>query len=457
MGRFNPTISPSPNLFFSAHMKQPPPIDLLLLLVLIPAQIELFAYGDYFLILLLALYMVLTVCQPLSHLERLPARFGTTRLIFLLKFSLLFLIILISPVAVTVQNMQTRLEFEASPGNPVTAFSQIHDGAIQVEMAIEYLLSGINPYDATYQHPVMEMWLLGVEVNPATEHLIYLPGLLLVTLPFERLVTAVLGFYDQRLLYLLAFVLVVLLLPLTVTRPTYKLALIIGVALNPWLVQPVVWGMNDIVVVLCLLVVGLLLWKRHPLWAAAVLALACTMKQSAWLFVPFFLLAVYLAARPERKWREVVTAVAIIALIMAVVVGPFALWNLPAFMDDTFAYASGTASALNYPIRGYTIGRLLVLFEQVQSDLDYYPFWLWQVVIGLPVLALSLYYQWRQRTLAAMFLAASLFIFTLGFVSRYFQDNYVGFVVTLAFLGLFPTFTHSESTTDVTDGTDLDG
>lgn len=208
--------------------------------------------------------------------------------------------------------------------------------------------------------------------------------------------------------------------------------------------------MNDILVVLCLLVMGLLLWKRQPLWAAAVLALACTMKQSAWLFVPFFLLAVYLAARPEKRWREVATAVLLIGLLMAVVVGPFALWNLPAFMDDTFAYASGTAVTLNYPIRGYTMGRLLVLFGQVASDLDYYPFWMWQVLIGLPVLALSLYYQWRQRTLAAMFLAASLFIFTLGFVSRYFQDNYVGFVITLAFLGLFPTFVEEEIDTRLT-------
>jgi uncharacterized membrane protein len=310
---------------------------------------------------------------------------------------------------------------------------------------------------ATYDHPLMSIWDPAIGVNPATEHLIYLPGLLLVSLPFEWVGTAVLGFYDQRLLYLLAFVLVVLLLPATVKQPTYKLALIIGVALNPWLTQPVVWGMNDIMVLLCLLVMGLLLWKRHPLWAASVLALACTMKQSAWLFVPFFLLAVYLGARPEKRWREVGTAVLLIGGIMALVVGPFALWNLPAFVDDTFAYASGTAVTLNYPIRGYTIGRMLVVFDQVQSDLDYYPFWIWQLVIGLPVLALCLYYQWQQRTIAAMFLAASLFIFTLGFVSRYFQDNYVGFVITLAFLGLFPTFASEELTTDVTDVTGLDG
>lgn len=431
-------------------MKQPPPIDLLLLLVLIPAQIALFSFGDYFLIILLLLYLALTIWRSLSGLDALPERFGADRLVFLLRLLILFLILLVTPIAVSSRNIQLRLQADAGQADVTDAYLRLHDGALQLELAVEHLAQGVNPYVATYDHPLMSIWDPAIGVNPATEHLIYLPGLLLVSLPFERLGTAVLGFYDQRLLYLLAFVLVVLLLPATVKQPTYKLALIIGVALNPWLAQPVVWGMNDILVILCLLVMGLLLAKRHPLWAAAVLGLACTMKQSAWLFVPFFLLAVYLAARPEKRWREVATAVALIALIMAVIIGPFALWNLPAFMDDTFAYASGTAVTLNYPIRGYTIGRLLVLFGQIQSDLDYYPFWLWQVVIGLPVLALCLYYQWRQRTIAAMFLAASLFIFTLGFVSRYFQDNYVGFVITLAFLGLFPTFVEEEIDTRMT-------
>jgi hypothetical protein len=218
-----------------------------------------------------------------------------------------------------------------------------------------------------------------------------------------------------------------------------------GVGLNPWLAQPITWGMNDIIVVLCLLIAGLLLQKKHPIWAAVVLGLACTMKQSAWLFAPFFLLAVYLLAPAEKQRKQVVTAAALIAGLMLLVIGPFALWDLPAFIDDTFAYASGTAANLNYPIRGYTIGRLFLIGGAIESELDYYPFWRWQLLLGLPAFALTLYYLWRQRTLSAMFLAASFFIFALGFVSRYFQDNYVGFVATLALLGLFPTFATSQN------------
>lgn len=438
-------------------MKQNQPIDLLLLLVLIPAQIALFSFGDYFLVILLLLYMALTIWRPLSDLKALPERFGTQRLVFVLRLALLLLMLLISPIAVTVRNIQARQQAEAGQGDLVAAYLRLHDGALQVELALAHLQNGVNPYVATYDHPLMSIWDPEIGVNPATEHLIYLPGLLLAALPFQWMSTAVLGFYDQRLFYLLAFILVILILPTLARKPMHKLALVVGIGLNPWLVQPVVWGMNDIVVVLCLLLAALLLQKKHSLWAAVAIGLACTIKQSAWLVTPFFLWAIYLAAPPQKRWREVGTAVLLIALLMVVIIGPFAWWDLPAFVEDTFAYASGTAATLNYPIRGYTIGRLLVEFNRVQSDLDYYPFWQWQLLIGLPVLALCLYYQWRQRTIAAMFLAASLFIFALGFVSRYFQDNYVGFVITLAILGLFPTFTNEDVAVDVTGMIDLDG
>lgn len=421
-------------------MKQNPPIDLILLLVLIPAQIELFSRGDYFLIMLLLIYTAVTIWRPLSDLEQLPDKFDTQRLAFLLRFLVLILILLITPVAITAQNILMRQQAEAGQGDLVAAYLKTHDGALQVEMALAHLLNGVNPYAATYDHPLMSIWDPDIGVNPATEHMIYLPGLILVTIPARFLSTAVFDFYDQRLLYLLAYLLMLFLLPIIVKKPMHKLALMIGVGLNPWLAQPITWGMNDIMVLLCLVIAAMLLHKKHPIWAALVLGVACSMKQSAWLMVPFYLLAIYLNTPAEKRWRQLFTAVAVIGFVMMLVIGPFALWNLPAFIDDTFAYASGTASSLNYPIRGYTLGRLLVAFDVVESDLDYYPFWQLQLLLGLPVLILCLYYQWRERSLSAMFLAASFFVFALGFVSRYFQDNYVGFVVTLAFLGLFPTF-----------------
>lgn len=183
-------------------MKQNPPIDLLLLLVLIPAQIALFSFGDYFLVILLLLYMALTIWRPLSDLKALPERFGTQRLVFVLRLALLLLMLLISPIAVTVRNIQARQQAEAGQGDLVAAYLRLHDGALQVELALAHLQNGVNPYMATYDHPLMSIWDPEIGVNPATEHLIYLPGLLLAALPFQWMSTAVLGFYDQRLFVL---------------------------------------------------------------------------------------------------------------------------------------------------------------------------------------------------------------------------------------------------------------
>ena len=72
---------------------------------------------------------------------------------------------------------------------------------------------------------------------------VYLPGLLLLSLPFRQAITPLLGFYDQRLLYLLAYV-VVLLLPLLAQRPERKLSLLAAVGLNPLLLDPIAIGMN---------------------------------------------------------------------------------------------------------------------------------------------------------------------------------------------------------------------
>jgi len=428
--------------------KQAPPLDLVLLLLLIPAQIELFSHGDYFLIMLLMMYVGVTLWWPLSDLEQLPEKFGSQRLVFLLRLSLIFLILLITPIAIVLQNIQTRLVAEAGQGDLVTAYLHLHDGAYQVELAVDYLLAGVNPYVASYDDVLLTIYQdPEIEVNPAIEHMIYLPGLLLVTLPFRSLITAFFGFYDQRLLYLVAYVLFVLILPAVVKKPTHKLALLIGVALNPWLTLPISRGMNDIMVILFFLLAVLLLHKKRPMGGAVLFGLACTMKQSAWLASPFFLLAIYLAAPLTKRWRQIGTAVILITVVMIIIIGPFALWDLPAFIDDTFAYASGTAISLNYPIRGYTLGRLLVAFGVVETAVDYYPFWRLQLLFGLPLLLVCLLYQWRQRTLQHMILAATFFIFGLGFVSRFFQDNYVGFVITLALIGLFPTFPNTAEIT----------
>ncbi len=50
-------------------------------------------------------------------------------------------------------------------------------------------------------------------------------------------------------------------------------------------------------------------------------------------------------------------------------------------------------------------------------------------------MATLLWFQYK-RNLAAMIVAAALFVFCIGFLSRFFHHNYVGFVTALATMGV---------------------
>ena len=227
---------------------------------------------------------------------------------------------------------------------------------------MDHLAAGRNPYNQDYSDTLLIHYTLPeMDTNPAVAHYVYLPGLLLLSLPFRQAITPLLGYYDQRLLNLLAYAVVVLLLPLLAQRPERKLSLLAAIGLNPLLLDPISIGMNDVLVTAFLLLATLLLRRRRFFWSALNFALACTVKQSIWLIAPFYLMAVALMA-PERRFSQLVRSALVLAVVVAVVIGPFMAWDFSSFWDDTFAYAGGTATELNYPIRGYTLGWLLLIF-----------------------------------------------------------------------------------------------
>jgi hypothetical protein len=125
----------------------------------------------------------------------------------------------------------------------------------------------------------------------------------------------------------------------------------------------------------------------------------------------------------------------IIAAVMLIIIGPFALWDMNAFIEDVFLYPSGRVG-VNYPIIGYTVGTLLIGLGVIPSHYADFPFTILQIVFGIPLLFILLRHQWQDNGVGEMFLSSGLFILGLGLVSRFFQDNYVGFVAILITLGL---------------------
>ena len=83
-------------------------------------------------------------------------------------------------------------------------------------------------------------------------------------------------------------------------------------------------------------------------------------------------------------------------------------------------------------------------------------FWVLQVVLGLPLLFLLLRYQWHRNSIGMMILCSGMFTLGLGLVSRFFQDNYVGYVSVLVTAGIVLIYEDSAMKLGSSDQTVLD-
>ncbi|PKO23627.1 MAG: hypothetical protein CVU38_03160 [Chloroflexi bacterium HGW-Chloroflexi-1] len=325
--------------------------------------------------------------------------------------------------------------------------SYAHDGGvIQTEATIDMLFQGRNPYVENYLDTPMAEWGIS-EFRTALYHYPYLPWTFLFSAPCKLLAERTLGWYDQRLVYLLLFALTLLMLPaLTRTRQS-GLLLVMLIGLNPIMGSDLIYGQNDSFV-LAWIVLSLWLWMRGRTrqdgrkwtWgAAAVFGLACASKPTAWFLAPFYLLLVAggdptdLWRRPGMWVRRAWCASWPALVVAALVIGPYLLWNPIALFDDVWRWSSGTSDTA-YQIWGWGASNLVIVLGWVQDRFAYWPFWLPELLVGAPVLAALLWRQVRENSLTRALWGYGLFLFAFFFVSRFLNENYLGYI--LAFLAL---------------------
>jgi hypothetical protein len=420
-------------------MKLPLSLDVLVLLLLVPAHMQMQEAKSYLLVIQLLVsiaYIGLELWHPLSSYGSLPNRYDRTRVAFLIRLVLILVMVTFACVVPTARYIFTRLQADSGNADLLEAYSHIHDGAIQTEDALGYLRRGKNPYSESYEDSLLVLHELPeIAVNPAIDHYVYLPGILFLSLPSHALSTTLLGFYDQRIIYLIMYLATVLMVPMLAKSPERKLSLTAAVGLNPLLVDPVIFGMNDVVILMSFLMAAILLIKERPLLSALAFGLGCASKQTAWLSIPFYL--ALLVGKPfKRNWLyQAWKPLGILLLVMVFVLGPFVAWDARAFIDDVFSYPAGTAT-LSFPIRGYSLAAMLLGLGIISSPFDQFPFWILQLVFGIPLLLFLLKYQLAKNDGARMFVCAGLFLFGIGFLSRFFQYNYVGLVTTLITIGV---------------------
>src|SRR5262249_20302248 len=151
----------------------------------------------------------------------------------------------------------------------------------------------------------------------------YLPASFLLPAPLIALADAAGWPFDQRLVYVLLYAAGVWLAPFAFHRRGAAELAQTCFAFNPLVVPYVVVGRNDIYVVTFLLFALVALARRRALVFFISLALACAIKQFAWLVAPFLLVCAW------RTWPLPVLRRGLLvgAVLFAVLVLPFLAWG----------------------------------------------------------------------------------------------------------------------------------
>lgn len=327
-----------------------------------------------------------------------------------------------------------------------------HDGGvIQTEAAIQYFLAGKNPYVEDYLETPMAEW--GIEFRTALDHYPYLPWTFVFSMPFYSLAQALIGWFDQRFVYLLLFGLTLVLAQALAGSRQEKLLAVMLMGLNPILASDVIFGQNDSFVLFWVVLgLWLLFWGRasgRELRGARLgslaFGLACAAKSTAWFLAPFWLL--YLLRRewgdrllPQpRRWPELAgrlwqRAWPLLAA-MILVVGPWFVWSPQAMLDDVWRWSAGTAEQA-YQIRGWGFSNFVLAWQWAPSRLAYWPFWVGELLVALPLLLFLLWRQQRHNTPGSMLYGYVLLLFAFFYTSRFLNENYLGYLAAFLVLAL---------------------
>lgn len=412
-----------------AGLVAPRPEELLARIPLLPADslrlLEDWLVDPYSLLIITASFACLLLYIALDWFGKqgAPQRLYRTKLI------LIYVIVFLTIVAQA--GLLITLRYFQGPA------SFTHDGGvIQTEEAARYLLHGQNPYVEDYVNTPMAEW--GIDLKTALYHFPYLPWTFVSAAPFYWLFNTLVGWYDQRIVYLLLFVVMMWLAPKLAAAPDDKLCLTMILGLNPIMGNDIIFGQNDSFVLFWVVLFAYGLLRRRWHWTGIGLGLALASKPTAWFLVPFFLVYLWgslgkgervVSAYLRRLWPAV--------LLFAGLVLPFLLWAPGAMFDDVWRWSSGTAETA-YQMRGWGFANVVLALQLVESRLDYFPFWIPTAIVGLPLLAALLWRQFhRDNSVGAMLFGYTLFTLTFLFFSRFLNENYVGYLLACAALGYY--------------------
>lgn len=309
----------------------------------------------------------------------------------------------------------------------------VHDGLIQSESAVQFVLSGKNPYVEDYRNTPLAQWgYHGGDslANPALDHYAYMPLTFLLPLPFQVIIRPNLGWFDQRWVFLGVLVGVLIVATLLSRDSSKRLLLLMVIALNPLFVPFFIEGRNDVLPLFWILLTVLLVQRGNITASALTLALACATKQSAWFLAPFYLAYVSRGRSPGQRWQRLMRPLIVAVTAFGVIVLPWVFADPAAFFNDIFYFQSGLSSS-GFPASGFSLGALLYGFGVIKSDTQPFPYWIFQLAASAPLLWFTLRRQWRAPDWRSAMIGYGLLVFSAAFFSQLFHDNYLGFIITI--------------------------
>jgi hypothetical protein len=383
---------------------------------------------------LLALYLIFDIFSQERHAR------NTHRL----KLIIIYAIIVLLVVGKTVFIINLR-----HITGPV---SYSHDGGvIQTEITIDYFFQGLNPYLENYVDTPMDEW--GYEgYRTALYHYPYLPWTFVFSAPFHLLSYALIGWFDERMVYLLLFILTLILTQKLVQKPLEKRIAVAVMGLNPILVVSLVFGENDPFVLAWIV---LALWLVQPgtaqssirrmLLGSAAFGLACASKPTAWFLAPFWLL--YLLRDqwgdrlipPVTTWRvhllTLLRRAWTLPAVALLIIGPWFVWSPAAMYDDVWRWAAGQGDT-GYQIWGWGASNYVLGLGWVADRFAYWPFIIPEMIVSIPLLIFLLWRQVQTNTMGMMLYGYVVLLLAFSYVSRFFQPNYVGFMLGILALAV---------------------
>lgn len=230
-------------------------------------------------------------------------------------------------------------------GTDPSRHAQAH--TIITEEAARALIAGENPYATDYLDGPLASWEIGVKT-----HFPYMPGMSILGIPRALSESP---FFDARIAFSIIGLGLFGLATALWRAPLDRRILVVQVsAILPTGAVFLSGGGHELPV-LALMFLSLVLLKNESYIASGLtLGAAAAVKQTAWLLIPFLVIAAYQQGRRAALVRTAFAG----SLVLIPTTLPFLLWDTQAFIDDIvkFPLNVGTEETI---ARGPTLGRLL--------------------------------------------------------------------------------------------------